>query len=124
MRKTVSIAGVRISADKFYGEIVPIVKHSFLHNLKLKVEAALLEPDMQKRKEMLSEAEQLRMLKELTEGALTAEMSGQPIKFSAASWRRWRKFFEGILKELQIDIDRILRRAIPRPFFRVVRIRR
>jgi len=113
MPKTVGIAGVRIAADKFYGEIVPTVKEAFLLSLEGRVEAALLEPDIRKRKAMLSRAEQLRMLKELTEGALTAEtMSGRLIKFSEASWRRWRKFFEGILDELQSEVLRITAPAV------------
>jgi len=112
MKKTISIAGVRILADKFYGKILPAVKYGFLRNLGLKVEAALLEPNMERRKAMLCRAEQLRMLKELTEGALMLEkMSPKIIKFPERSWRRWRKFFEGILDELSRDIDRIIKPA-------------
>jgi len=113
MPKTVSIAGIRIPANRFYGEIVPTVKRAFLLNLEGKVEAALLEPDIRQRKAMLSRAEQLRMLKQLTEGALMLEkMDGRLIKFSEASWRRWRKFFEGILDELQNEVLRITAPAV------------
>jgi len=94
MPKTVSIAGVRVAADKFYGEIVPTVKRAFHLNLEGKVETALLELDIEKRKAILSRAEQLRTQKELIEGALMLEkMDERLIKFSAAPWRCWCKFF-------------------------------
>jgi len=108
VKKVISIAGVKVPAAKFYNDILPTVKKGFLLTLADVAEVMLLEPDIEKRKARLSRAEQLRMLKELTEGALTVEkMSPRLIKFSESSWRRWRKFLESVLDELQGDIEKI-----------------